>query len=334
MNNNKGFILISSYMIVVLLLILGNAMFLSTTAQLKRTDNDRRNLQTFYLSEAGVDYALAQLKNDPSTAGSNDTSLYTVSDVGIGGDYSVAWENTSGNEWKITSTGQIKNSNNTILRQRMIEMVVEYNPPVLATNGEFDDAIHVAGDISITGNSYTVNGDVTYGGSDGVEHEENITGSYTNDPSINPSANFDMDALKAISQAQGNYWDADRIESDTTLNFPSDFYYEGTTPAIVFIDVPDYPMNGTYFNNSGFWIINGNVTVNGSITIDGGVYTTGDFTLSGGGSEINIDGAIIAEGNVSIAGGRTITYNEERMDNLEALISGTGTFELVSWEEK
>jgi len=331
MNNNKGFFLISSYMAVVLLLVLGNIFFLSTTSHLKRADNERRNLQTFYLAEAGIDYALAQLKQDPQTAGNTNDFLYTINDARTG-DYSVAWANTSGTEWKITSTGMIKKPDSTITRQRKIEMVVNYIPP--PSNGTFDDAIYTSGDISITGNSYTVNGDVTYAGSDGVQHEENITGNYTNDPSIDPSTNFDVVSLKATSIAQGNYWNQDRIDSDSTINFPNNFYYEGTTPAIVFIDVPDYQMNGTYFNNSGFWIINGNVTVSGSITIDGGLYIIGDFTLSGGGSEINIDGAIIAKGNVSMSGGRIITYNEDRMNNLEAFLAGTGSFDLVSWEEQ
>lgn len=319
-------------MMVVLLLLLGNIFFLNTTSQLRRADSERRNLQTFYLAEAGIDYALAQLKQDPQTAGSTNDFLYNINDNRTG-DYSVDWANTSGTEWKITSTGIIKNSDSTIARQKKIEMVVNYIPPP-DPNDTFDNAIYTSGDISITGNSYTVNGDVTYGGNDGVEFEDNITGSYTSDPSIDPSTDFDVVALKAISQEQGNYWNQDRIDSDTTLNFPNDFYYEGTTPAIVFIDVPNYQMSGTYFNNSGFWIINGNMTINGNITIDGGVYIAGDFTLAGGGSEINIDGAIITGGDVSMSGGRIITYNETRMNNLEEFLAGTGSFDLVSWEER
>ena len=56
--------------------------------------------------------------------------------------------------------------------------------------------------------------------------------------------------------------------------------------------------------------------------------------MAGGGSEINIDGAIIVKGNVSMTGGREITYNEVRMDSLEQLLLGTGSFDLVSWEEQ
>ena len=174
---------------------------------------------------------------------------------------------------------------------------------------------------------------MTYGGSDGVTHESNISGDFTSDGSIDISAAFDVDALRAVSIAQGNYWDADRLSSeDLETDGPSDFYYDGTTPAIVFIDT-DLTLSGSN-NVTGFFVVNGNMVLNGTVQVDGGAFAVGNYTQNGGGSVQNIDGAVIAGGSVSMNGGRIITYNADRMGNVENLLSSMGgTYEMTNWEE-
>ena len=75
-----------------------------------------------------------------------------------------------------------------------------------------------------------------------------------------------------------------------------------------------------------------NAALNGTVAIDGIVYTTGEFSVNGGGNTVNINGSIFASSVDFINGNTSITYNDSYIRavlNLNILNDA----ELIAWFE-
>jgi Tfp pilus assembly protein PilX len=66
-NNEKGVALLSALMIMALLTVLGLSASNTSTTELKIAGNEKTSAMAFYAAEAGVNFAIATLKENPTT---------------------------------------------------------------------------------------------------------------------------------------------------------------------------------------------------------------------------------------------------------------------------
>ena len=69
LNNEKGFVLIVSLMMLVVLVVIGMVATNMTTVELQIAGNDKAQKQTFYGSDGGSEVALALLEENINSAG-------------------------------------------------------------------------------------------------------------------------------------------------------------------------------------------------------------------------------------------------------------------------
>ncbi len=109
LKKSKGFILIASYMIIVVFIILGVAFLSKSVSEKRIAERERNFVQSLYLAEAGIDYGLTELR-EGSSPGNNSDALSGI------GSYSCTWNLVSGEtaKWEVISTGTVGDSNRTL----------------------------------------------------------------------------------------------------------------------------------------------------------------------------------------------------------------------------
>jgi len=322
--NEKGFILITSYMVIGFLSALSVTFLLTITAQLKRAEAGRKNLQSFYLAEAGVDYAIEQLRQSASASSEPTTALKDDQGNDMG-TYTVSWqqiETTS--RWTINSTGKIVNSDGVGLDARTVEMIVSR-----IDRDFYSDALYVDGNVMIHGNAHTVNGNIRYSG-EFFGKDSGITGELIQDSSIPPLEEiFDITKLETISESQDNIYE----EGDLSMSM--NFWYgdqADQVPNIVVIE-GNLTVSSSNPTVGGFIVIKGDTTLNGGAQVNGCIYTLGNLTMNGGGNAININGGVWTRSAV-LNGNTTVMHNATYMDAIKKYGKKDVSFQVVSWEEK
>ncbi len=103
---NRGFILITSYMVITVLIILAIAFISKSVTESNLSRRKQHLIQALYLPEAGVDEAITQLRAGTSTA---DLVATPLADIGS---YDCDWALKSGytNRWIINSKGLVGDS--------------------------------------------------------------------------------------------------------------------------------------------------------------------------------------------------------------------------------
>jgi len=148
LKNKKGFILISAYMVVSVLVILATAFSARSIGEKRVADKERDVIQALWLAEAGLDRAIVELPNTPLSG-----------TLGAGLAYSTQTTALTTSRYLITSTGGVPSTttspNNAI---RKVSAIIEV-PMSLASPGDITSAITANGDVVIKG-SAEVNGDV------------------------------------------------------------------------------------------------------------------------------------------------------------------------------
>lgn len=338
--NRRGSVLLIIFMVIVVLTGLGGAMFLRAISENSLTRKYAESTQAFWLAEAGVSRALKELGDDFSASGTNAWS----DTLGVGR-YSIDVEQVDSQTRKVTSRGYVPADSPRV--ERIIEVMVDSGiPPDF-----YDEAIYSAGEIDLNGNSYNVTGNVRY--ADEIEYSQNnISGTITQDATISPLAVFDFQQLYDISQSQGNVYDEDRLQDVQRGgdSLPGDFWYsEPTDPADPTTGVPnvvyvecDLSLNGNIGTIGGFFVVLGDVltdpdaaedaTVNGNGQIDGAIYARGEFSVNGGGGNLNVNGGVWAGEEAELNGNANITYNQDYMDAIEALNINPGV-QISSWKD-
>jgi len=367
--NRRGSVLITVYVVLGVLLVLSSIFFMRTVSDRKLFDINRERQEAFYLAEAAVDRAVAELKGDwASYTG-------TASAQRLGRGFYKATVSGSGNQRTILAGGYVEaapsgavtsglgpcNATSGCRAQRTIEAIVRKKESL---DGFFDYAIYSAGDVDINGKAYTVDGKVIY--ADSLSGSTaNITGEVKDpDPSIAPLAQLDWTVLRNEAVAQGNLYTSARINDPQFGkpggdNYPSGFWYSAPTetapnpedpgyvgvPNIVYVE-GDMVLNGNIGTIGGFFLVVGNVltdptgssstTINGIGTVDGSIYSTGNFKINGGGGRLNVNGGVWAGLEAELKGNSTIVYNEYFMKAIEHFVnskSAGSVVQLLSWRE-
>lgn len=102
--NNKGIILIVSYIVIAVLTILGAAFISRSMSETRIAERERNFIQALYIAEAGIDYGIDRLRNGVSS-GQNFASLNDVNGINIG-NYDCTWQRIgTSSMWEIISSG-------------------------------------------------------------------------------------------------------------------------------------------------------------------------------------------------------------------------------------
>lgn len=323
--NKKGIALIVTFMVIVVLVILGTVII---SKSISESNNVRRQVeftQAFWLAEAGVSKAFSQLR-----ANYNDLTSVTGSITGSPGGYSATIQ-TTGASRTINAHGFIP-STVPYRVERIVEVIMNKNIP----SNFYDNAIYSAGEVDFNGNAYSVNGNVIY--ADEIDNTGNVSGTITHDPTINPLARLNFEDLRNKAIAQGNLYTAADLASGRA--FPTAFYNISGEPNVVYLE-GDLVLNGNIGTIGGFFVVAGDVitdpnatqdaTINGNGQIDGLIYTRGEFRVNGGGGGLNVNGGVWAGDEARLNGNATVNYNVGYMDAVETII--TADVQITSWKD-
>lgn len=351
--NQKGFAIVTVLMMFTIA-FLGLYSLSKLGGTSLRTQNLKiKSAQAFYLAEAAVNKAKADLVgNFFSDPLANEGVVYSLGD----GEYSYTVGAMDANYVRIiTGVGAIPDFTDTEAT-RSISVGVQATMTTMSIS--FDNAIYAADDVEINGKPHTVTGDVVAG--DEIDCAPSCSGisggqtAYDDDDYVLPVV--DLESLRAIAISQGNYYSEDDIASNGSLpGAPTTFYYDppaGTslgTPNIVFVEgdlsiggrdtvgglvvvVGDYMTNPSW-DSSG--VGNGDVDINGNGSVDGFIYALDDVTKNGGGGGVAVDGGIIAWDKTILNGKLTVNHNPTYATTLSSYEVPSGSvFDTVSWNDK
>ena len=313
--NRRGIVLIICCMVIMVLSILGAAFFIRSVSERVVASKYSDSTQAFWLAEAGISRELIWM----------ETHSWIPAAIGLTslgpGEYSVERKNAS----TVWAHGFIPLQGASCRAERIIELSIPY----------YGGVLFVAGDIGISGASYSIDGNVIYAGTATpsiIPPPANITGTVTYDPSIGELDPLKFDQLRVLSQSQGNYHDASHLGGP----FPGSFWYDEAAgiPNVVFLEGA-LTLKG---NDSvhGFFVVGGeaiyDTTIAGNVSIDGCLYTQGDFTVKGGGGVMNVTGGIWVGGNATLKGGITLAYEGNYMTAVRDLGMGVEPPKIL-WRE-
>lgn len=355
--NRRGSILLTSYIVLVVLLLFASLFFNRSVTDRRLFDINREQAEAFYLAEAGVDRALEGLRNDYS--GYTGTSA-----TGLGrGEYETSVTTLSGISKTILSCGYVPGKASPRAQRRIEVVTKKMTPPNF-----YDHALYAADDININGTSYSVSGKAIYADTPTGSLANICAGgvcgaapTVTKNPTISPLARFDFTVLRNLASAQTNPNTFAGSNIYTPLDiaagnrFPQNFWYQPPTdPADPTTGIPNivYVEGSIEFKNSnttsktagGFYIVVGtdptvqfeDTGLGGNITVNGCIYTTGNFTNSGGGSNTDVNGGVWAGGDINLSGSIDITYDLNFMlaiKNVVEINGASGALQVLSWRE-
>lgn len=320
MNNKRGSVLVIAFLVILVLAALGGIMLSRSISERTLTQRYTESTQAFWLAEAGVSRSLKELGANFNAEGNNTWSATLAL-----GRYSVDVQQVNSTTRKVTSHGFVPAVSSRV--ERIIEASVTKKIPA----DFYENAIYSGGDVDFNGNAYTVTGKVRY--ANVIEYSSNnVNGTITEDPDINPLAMLDFQQLYNISLGQGNVYNATRLNQvkKNKETYPSSFWYNSTNsvPNVIYIE-GDLTLNGNIGTIGGFFVVVGDVltdpnatkdaTLNGNGMVAGAIYTRGEFKINGGAGRLNVDGGVWAGGKAELNGNADVSYNRTYMDALRAL---------------
>ncbi|MDD5431369.1 MAG: hypothetical protein PHO70_00055 [Candidatus Omnitrophica bacterium] len=341
--NKKGIALIISFFVILVLSIIGSVAISRSISEGRVASKHLESAQAFWLAEAAMTQGVRQLAlNYNFNGASARTRMVANNDIAGGYFFEIAPDVTVPTDRVITAHGIIPFvAAGTPRTERIIQVTARRSIPA----DFYDNAIYSAGDITLNGNAYNINGNVRYAGS--ITSPSNITGTHTQDPAISPLAMLDFQQLLTISQSQNNVYAYVGNKLKNTVsgsqNLPTSFWFSPGVPNVVYImgDLSINPSGGTV---GGFIVVAGDVindltatqdtTLNGNGTVDGCIYTRGEFRVNGGGGgNLNVNGGVWAgELGARVNGSVNIGYNQTYMDALAGLNINPGV-QVISWRD-
>lgn len=338
MRGRRGSVMAFCYLITALLMAYGSLLLARSLTDQRVAHRQRDQLHAFQVAEAGVDEAFHQLRND-----FNATVIPTVS-LGTNQSYQVTIIQ-DGDIRTIRSTGT--NSEESI-SSKQVEVKVQRSIPA----NFYDNAIYGSSAITLSGNAYAVTGNLLTGSSELLKNFKNVNGKIIYDASAKPLPKLSFAQLQSLAVSQGNVYDEARLNGikKGTDHFPASFCYSPPTdpndlstctPNINYLK-SDLVLNGNVGTIGGFFVVVGNVltdpsttedaTINGNGKVDGMIYTTGQFTVNGGGGGLNVVGGVWAGKEAKVNGNVTIEYDAAYMQAVKNL-GVSGDLRVLYWND-
>jgi len=327
--NKRGIALIIGFIIIAVLTIFGGAVVSRSISENRVEHRYAESSQAFWLADAGINCALRELKLNYTAPylSANCTKVLTP------GRYSVDDPPQDvvkdGQTYKlITAHGFIPDTDPARVERIVEALMVKY---VNVPTDFYGNAIYSAGGVSVSGEAYDVNGNVTYAGNL-TGNPDNINGTQNPDSSIAPLAQLNFDQIRALSQGQSNYHNSTQLSGP----FPTSFWYNQTAsiPNVVFLE-GNLDLTGKT-HVAGFFVVGGevlyNATIGGNVAVDGAIYAPGRFTIDGGGNALNINGGVWSGQMTTLNGNAKVDYNQTVMTAIKYL-NLSNDVQIVAWRD-
>jgi len=271
----RGAVMVIVLMITLATMLVGLAGMVVSSTDLKITWNYKRSAMAFFAAEAGLQRAIAELREDNSWAEGFDL---TTQDNGT--DYELTVETLSGQISKLTGKGYAGAS------RRVIEVIVNID-------SVFDHALNLGGDLVLAGKprisseGIRINGDAFLDLDNGTPDLNifapststinYVEGSETAPVTVTEAPPMDLNAAKLTDEDWANLSGmADPSYSFDNDGIPGSRDVNITINNLDFDDVPaDEEGKRTIY-------VDGNITLNGTLKGIGTIIATGKITGTGG----------------------------------------------------
>ncbi|MFA5029254.1 MAG: hypothetical protein WC518_00705 [Patescibacteria group bacterium] len=285
--NPKGFVLMTSILIMSLMLLLAVYLVNFTLTELKISSSQSAAAKTYYLAESAIAEAVWRIKNDPTWKDSFENNpswsfTYTRDSALLAnGSYQIHISNTGLARGEITATGFLDLNGSTAQRVVKTTIYKALGESIVGDNGEYAD-----GNIDTSGSLINV-----YNGS--LFSNNNII--------VNFWSTLNVDnAVRATGNINRNWTSTINASSLEAANYPP-APDPIPMPAISFNDPadPDSYKNraNAIYSESQFEDLmwdNQELTLPGPIT-----YVTGDIDIKGG-QKLTVNGVLAAEGDIAV----------------------------------
>lgn len=282
--NQSGSALIVCLLSLAVLSALGTAALMVSTTNQTIAGNYRKQSQAFFVAEAGLQFALAAIKDDITWRG-NTTSSTTRDDMVIGNitaSYTVTTYDASNDAYgvydplipggyiKIVSEGVFQDSTQTV------ETMVSLSPDDTSVIADSKDKAVITSGGNTGSGIHVVNG---------YDNDGNLNSDMVETFATLPTVN--QDALKTF--ADFSFASLGNSEVDGDLAGQSDFWKDApdnTQPYIVHVS-GDLDISGNRHVYGIIFVEGSEVTLSGSVRIHGVLYApnaTVKTTINGGGS--------------------------------------------------
>lgn len=301
MKNERGFILVTLYLLLVVFLAHGTALITRSFAEIKGAERFQGITHAFYVAEAGVDWAITQLRADPLWAGGTGTM------ANVGGDYTVVLQDLGGNRQRITSQGTANQETPAV---QSLEAIVLVTP-----NPLFPYAMFGAQSVTLNGNARTDSYDSSVG-----PYNTATAGSH-GDIGTNSTSSGAV-SLSGNATVNGDAYVGMGGDPNTVITMTANSTINGNPPSALNTPQPMTPVTvpGGLTNQ-------GNLSVSGNnnVVLPGGTYLYTHVSVSGNG-QLNFSGPAVVylTGTLSISG-NGIGTAATLPPNLVFQVSGSGS---------
>ncbi|MFA5356565.1 MAG: hypothetical protein WC301_04080 [Candidatus Omnitrophota bacterium] len=301
--NKRGIALITAFMVIVVLTILGAATFFQSISERLISQRYLESKRAFWLAEAGLSMGLAQLKVDFN-------NLNGIAATALGrGQYSVDPILVEGTNRRITSRGYIPSAAQP-RAQRVITALAQGFGANPSNYGLINYAIETSGELRITG---SVN--------------LNPAGSSHEDSTLTFEQVFGMTEEEARALAT-------RVYTDPPSN-------QQPVNGVTWVDLTEsnkYSISSNW-TGSGLLIVNGNgsdiaLEISGDWIFSGMIWVKGKVKITG--SPL-ITGAIFAESAIDVesflSGDPTLNFSSSDISDAFGLLTQVTGVRILSWRE-
>lgn len=305
--NKKGSVLIIVFLAIMVLSLVGGAMFWRTISERSSAKAYKESTQAFWLAEAGAQRALWEINGNGSWdnwTDCDDADHCKELAKGVYDNYEVRIEHYGGNNPEITSTGYGPSDS----YYREIKVTLEgsglfsyaafgdnsvtlggngatdsynsgdgdYGGENIASNGDVGTNGDEEGAVTINGENAQVNGDASTGQDGTIDGEESVSGAKTHDNNVELSAvsiPSDLSGLSDSGEKKLSNEDDSQTLSAGDYHFSSIQISGGTLTLDGVVRI--YLTDSHSLTISG----GGSLAVNGQLEL----YTTGDCNVGGNG---------------------------------------------------
>ena len=296
--SQRGMILISFYLLLVAALVLCAGLVAHAVAEIRGAQRSQASMQALYLAEAGVDWAISQLRGNLNWAGggqSGSTGTYGVTVAGLGS-----------SRYRLTVQGT---ADQGVAASRSIEAIVEVNPDPL-----FRYAMFGGNSVSLIGNVFTD----SYNSSQGPYNP--TTAGMEGDIGTNGTSAGNV-TLTGNTWVKGDAFVGAGANPNSVITTTDNAQISGirddldTPSPLTPVTVP-----GGLTNRGGLSIFGNN-----TVTLPGGSYWYSSISITGNG-RLNFAGpaTVYVSGSVNV-GGNGIGTSSNRPPNLLMYVQGAGT---------
>lgn len=289
LKQSKGFILVSTYLVVMVVAAFSFAFFARANAFLQASERAQNKIIAFNMAEAAVDFALSQLASDQNYAG---TDGYVSMDANsFSGGFSVAVTEADNNpNVRLVRAIGYSPDNNPASRAYQTSAITVYGQ--YQSGGLFDYAVFAENNITMTGNatvdSYNSN-DGPYGNGN-QDSDGDIATNSTGNSTVSLSGNVSVDG-DAIVGPSGDPSSVISLGPNSTITGTQTPAAEETSYDVISTDIESegplsvtgnttqYLLPGTHRFDSIQISGNGTLLPTGQVTI----YVDGEINISGNG---------------------------------------------------